>query len=161
MTRTILLAILATACSDPKPKSPTEPLLGTRTENAIRRFESSCDERFATVDPLAKDEPKPFARLRFERDVGDAERYKCEMSNLTSYGITFVFGHVLTVWIHAPSEAEMKDIFDRVFAEIVPKNVREQMRDSISDPKHFEVTGKKSRVEIHATDTSVSWGVVL
>lgn len=159
MKRAILLVVLVHACSDPKLKSPYPPLLGTRSETMVKRFESACDEQFATVDPENNSEPNhPFARLTTHRDEV-SEEIKCEMSSSSEYGIGIVAGHVVYLDVQAPTAADRLKLFERVFAASVPAEVREPMRRSIYDPTHFEFWAANAHVDAETTGNRITWTV--
>jgi hypothetical protein len=154
MTRFVLLAFIAAACGDSKRKSPFPPLLGKQSDATIAAFEASCDTRFATS-------PGDRAVLRRQTKMKEVTIIECHIgSDMTleaNYSIMLFRGGIRMIDIQAKREAERIAIFDRVFASIVPPDIRSPMRSSISDPKAFDFATTEGGVFVHASDTVISW----
>lgn len=124
------------ACRDgERRRAGFQPLLGKRTDAAISHFRESCDVKFAPVNPNPFGDP-PFAQFSMDEDVHTLH-LQCEMSNYTDYSVMFFLDNISFIYIYAPTEAERLGLFDRVFAPLVPDDVREPMRRSISNPEGF------------------------
>jgi len=124
------LALLA--CSDSKsPPTPTRStsLLGNKSDVAINHFESTCDGRLY-------------------RGV----RLYCHLSGDTDYSIEFDKLDRTRVIEICATQVESLKIFERAFAEILPEEVREVIRQSIVDydPARFRYEKPGSRVWLFA-----------
>jgi hypothetical protein len=155
MTRFVLLAVIATACGDSKSKSPFPPLLGRQSDATIAAFEASCDARFGTA---------PDVRALLRRGLKMQHTIlECQMeSDITydsNYSITFFRGVVSRIDIQAHTEAERIAIFERVFAGIVPADIRGPMRSSISDPEHFDFATPDGGVFVDANGGVIAWDI--
>jgi hypothetical protein len=148
-----LLAVIAAACGDSKSKPPFPPLLGKESDATIAAFEASCDARFTTasdVTPLLRRDSKMQSTiLRCELES--------EMTYDAIYSIMFFRGRVTRISIQAHTEAERIAIFERVFASIVPSDIRGPMRSSITDPDHFGFATPDGGVFVHANDDVIYW----
>jgi hypothetical protein len=156
MTRIILPALVCIACSDPKSGASFPPLLGKRSESTVAYFTSSCDKTFAPVDRYTEGDTKQYAKLMSSRS-GSMETYDCDMSSGTRYEISFAFGQVMGIGIYARTEAEQVSVFDRVFARIVPTDLRDAIRRSISDPSQLQVSTSEGMIEVKSTKGATSW----
>lgn len=87
--------------------------------------------------------------------------YKCYMESETAshaeYTIAFLRSDVIRIAIEARTEAERIAIFDRVFANFMPANVREPMRKSITDPEHFDFATSDGAVFVEPSHRWISW----